>query len=147
VTEVFATSNQPQQEDSIHERLQIEEESGKIWQEGCGDIRESDNAAGGIFLNLVGWEREFQTWERANRRWIERWRGNEASLGRSPAPRLDARLAPTQRCTPGEFPTSTPTPSPSPTPSPTPAFTPQPSIEPTPTPVPGPPTPTPTPAP
>jgi membrane peptidoglycan carboxypeptidase len=147
VTEVFATSNQPQQEDSIHERLQIEEESGKIWQEGCGDIRESDNAAGGIFLNLVGWEREFQTWERANRRWIERWRGNEASLGRSPAPRLDARLAPTQRCTPGEFPTSTPTPSPSPTPSPTPAFTPPPSIEPTPTPVPGPPTPTPTPAP
>ena len=39
----------------------------------------------GIFLDLVGWERDFQTRERANRRWIERWRGREAALGRSPA--------------------------------------------------------------
>ena len=110
VTEIFATSNQPQQEDTLHERLRIEEESGKIWQEGCGDQRATDTAAGGIFLDLVGWERDHPSWERANRRWIERWRGQEASLGRSPAPRLDARLAPTQTCTPGEFPTSTPTP-------------------------------------
>ena len=144
VTEVFATSNQPQQPDALHERLQIEEESGKIWQEGCGDVRETGTANGGIYLNLVGWERDHETWERANRRWIDRWRGNEASLGRSPAARLDARLAPTQRCTPGEFPTSTPTPSPSPTPSPTPEATVAPTIEPTPIPAE---TPTPTPAP
>ncbi len=143
VTEIFATSNQPQQQDSLHERLLIEEESGKIWQEGCGDQRETDTAAGGIFLDLVGWERDHPSWERANRRWIERWRGNEAALGRSPAPRLDARLAPTQTCTPGEFPTSTPTPSPSPTPSPTPEATVAPTIEPTASPSP---TPSPTPA-
>jgi membrane peptidoglycan carboxypeptidase len=143
VTEIFATSNQPQQQDSLHERLLIEEESGKIWQEGCGDQRETDTAAGGIFLDLVGWERDHPPWERANRRWIERWRGNEAALGRSPAPRLDARLAPTQTCTPGEFPTSTPTPSPSPTPSPTPEATVAPTIEPTASPSP---TPSPTPA-
>ena len=43
VTEIFATSNQPQQQDSLHERLLIEEESGKIWQEGCGDQRETDH--------------------------------------------------------------------------------------------------------
>ncbi|HEX5578431.1 MAG TPA: transglycosylase domain-containing protein [Candidatus Limnocylindria bacterium] len=134
VTELFATSNQPQQEDTVHERFQIEAESGRIWQEGCGDVRETASAAGNIYLDLVGWERAQPTWERANRRWIERWRGNEGSLGRSPAPRLDARLAPTERCTPGEFPTSTPTPSPSPTPSPTPEATVTPTIEPTSTP-------------
>ena len=111
VTEIFATSNQPQQHDMLHERLRIEDESGTIWQEGCGDQRESESGATGIFLDLVGWERDFETWERANRRWIEQWRGREAQLGRSPAPRLDARLAPTQTFTPGEFPTSTPTPS------------------------------------
>jgi penicillin-binding protein 1A len=134
VTEIFATSNQPQQQDSVHARLRIEDQSGKIWQEGCGDVRETEFGAGGIFLDLTGWERDHQSWERANRRWIERWRGQEASLGRSPAPRLDARLAPTQTCTPGEFPTSTPTPSPSPTPSPTPEATVPPSIEETPSP-------------
>ena len=138
VTEIFATSNQPQQQDTLHERLRIEDESGTIWQEGCGDQRETESGATGIFLDLVGWERDFQTWERANRRWIEQWRGREVQLGRSPAPRLDARLAPTQTCTPGEFPTSTPTPSPSPTPSPTPEATVAPTLEPTPTPSPTP---------
>ena len=138
VTEIFATSNQPQQQDTLHERLRIEDESGRIWQEGCGDQRETETGATGIFLDLVGWERDFQTWERANRRWIEQWRGREVQLGRSPAPRLDARLAPTETCTPGEFPTSTPTPSPSPTPSPTPEATVAPTLEPTPTPSPTP---------
>ncbi|HET9540666.1 MAG TPA: penicillin-binding transpeptidase domain-containing protein, partial [Candidatus Limnocylindria bacterium] len=138
VSEIFATSNQPQQQDTLHERLRIEDESGTIWQEGCGDQRETESGATGIFLDLVGWERDFQTWERANRRWIEQWRGREVQLVRSPAPRLDARLAPTQTCTPGEFPTSTPTPSPSPTPSPTPEATVAPTLEPTPTPSPTP---------
>jgi penicillin-binding protein 1A len=138
VTELFATSNQPQEQDTVHQRYRIEDPSGLIWQEGCGDVRDVGFAAGGIYLDLTGWEREQPTWERANRRWIEQWRGREASLGRSPAPRLDARLAPTETCTPGEFPTSTPTPSPSPTPSPTPeaTVTPSPAITPEPTPSP-----------
>ena len=144
VTEIFATSNQPSGQDTLHQRYRIEDESGKIWREGCGDVRETEFGAGAIYLDLVGWERDHETWERANRRWIARWRGNEASLGRSPAPRLDARLAPTQTCTPGQFPTSTPTPSPSPTPSPTPEATVAPTIEPTASPSP---TPSPTPEP
>ena len=41
--------------------------------------------AGAVYLDLVGWERDHETQERANRRWIARWRGNEAALGRSPA--------------------------------------------------------------
>ena len=143
VNEIFATSNQPSGQDTLHHRYRIEDESGKIWREGCGDVRETESGAGGIYLDLVGWERDHETWERANRRWIARWRGNEAALGRSPAPRLDARLAPTQTCTPGQFPTSTPTPSPSPTPSPTPEATVAPTLEPTPSPSP---TPTETPA-
>jgi membrane peptidoglycan carboxypeptidase len=140
VTELFATSNQPQQQDTVHQRYRIEDESGRIWQEGCGDVRETEFDAGGIYLDLVGWERDFATWERANRRWIEQWQGQEASLGRSPAQRLDARLAPIETCTPGEFPTSTPTPSPSPTPSPTPeaTVTPTPAATPEATPTPSP---------
>ncbi len=47
VTEIFATSNQPQEQDTLHERLRIEDESGKIWQEGCGDQRETESGAAG----------------------------------------------------------------------------------------------------
>jgi membrane peptidoglycan carboxypeptidase len=144
VTEVFAESNQPEQEDSIHQRLRIEAETGKIWQEGCGDQAGSGSAAGRIYLVLGAYEDAHPTWDRANDAWIEKWRGRERELGRSPAPPLGAALAPTEKCTPGQVPTSTPSPSPSPTPLPTPEATVEPTPEPTATP-PGPPTPTPTP--
>jgi membrane peptidoglycan carboxypeptidase len=152
VTEVFAESNRPDDEDTVHRRLQIEEETGKIWREGCGDFVEAESPRGRLFLDLGGYERDHETWDAANDDWIRQWRGRERQLHRSPAPPLDATLAPTERCTPGEVPTSTPSPSPTPTPSPTPEPTVVPTLLPTatpqlPTPPPTPtPDPTPTPA-
>ena len=149
-TEVFAESNQPSQEDNVHRELRIEVETGKIWQEGCGDFAtvvpsgspdpsaapappEADEK---VLIDLNDLEENFPTWQAANRAWIERYAGgNESSLRRAPAPPLDAPLAPTEECTPGEVPTSTPSPSPSPTPSPTPEETPTPGPTPTPPPV------------
>jgi membrane peptidoglycan carboxypeptidase len=149
VSEVFMESDQPEQEDTIHRRLLIEEETGKIWQEGCGDKADSANPAGRPYLFLNDYESEHPTWLAANRDWLDTWRGRERALRRSPAPQLDASFAPEERCTPGEIPTSTPTPSPSPTPSPTPIATPEPTLLPTPslTPLPASPTPSPSPVP
>jgi membrane peptidoglycan carboxypeptidase len=125
VNEVFAASNVPEQEDDLHVRLRIEAATGKIWQEGCGDSNSS--AQGRIYLQLDGYEKDHPTWNRANQRWIETWRGRERQLSRSPAPPLGYALAPTEKCTPGEVPTSTPSPSPTPisSPTPTPAATPE----------------------
>jgi hypothetical protein len=134
VNEVFSAV--PDQEDDLHQRLRIETATGKIWQEGCGDS--SSSAQGRIYLQLDGYEKDHPTWNRANERWIEKWRGHERELVRSPAPPLGYALAPTEKCTPGEVPTSTPSPSPTPIPSPTPtpAATPEgtPTPEPSPTP-------------
>lgn len=136
VNEVFSAGNVPDQEDDLHQRLRIETATGKIWQEGCGDS--SSSAQGRIYLQLDGYEKDHPTWNRANERWIEKWRGHERELVRSPAPPLGYALAPTEKCTPGEVPTSTPSPSPTPIPSPTPtpAATPEgtPTPEPSPTP-------------
>ena len=148
VTETFASSNQPDEEDTIHQRLQIEAETGKIWQEGCGDKVEGAGAARGrVYLVLTDYEEEHPTWEEANRDWLDRWRGREGQLRRAPAPPLEFGLAPLERCTPGEVPTSSPSPSPSPTieATPTPEATIEPTPSPTPTPDPGSPTPSPTP--
>jgi membrane peptidoglycan carboxypeptidase len=138
VSEIFDEVNQPEDEDTVHQRLRIEAETGKIWQEGCGD-QAAGSAFGRIYLVLGDYEAAHPPWQKADDAWINEWRGRERALGRSPAPPLGVALAPTQKCTPGAVPTSTPTPSPSPTPAPTPEAT----IEPTPTPPPGPPTPTP----
>jgi membrane peptidoglycan carboxypeptidase len=137
VQEIFDESNQPEDEDTVHQRLRIEAETGKIWREGCGD--QAGSAFGRIFLVLGDYEAEHPPWDRADDAWINEWRGRERALGRSPAPPLGVALAPTEKCTPGAVPTSTPTPSPSPTPAPTPEAT----AQPTPTAPPGPPTPTP----
>jgi membrane peptidoglycan carboxypeptidase len=136
VTEVFAQSNTPDQEDDLHQRLRIEAATGKIWREGCGDSNSS--AQGRIYLDLGDVEKDHPTWDRANDKWIEEWQGRERVLPRSPAPPLGYALAPTEKCTPGEVPTSTPRPSPTPqpTPRPTPAATPEPTLVPTPTPSP-----------
>ncbi len=146
VSEIFMESNRPDQEDNIHRRYRIEKETGKIWQSGCGDKAASSIPEGRLYLDLTDYEAEHDTWVAANRDWLRQWTGRELGLQRSPAPPLDAMLAPLERCTPGEIPTSTPTPSPSPTPSPTPIPTPQPTALPTPTLVPPPPTPQPTPS-
>jgi membrane peptidoglycan carboxypeptidase len=173
VTEIFRADRQPTQPDTVHRQLRIEEETGKIWQEGCGDFEavapseEPDPSAEPappepleeVYIDLAGWEEERPTWEEANLAWIREWTGREDELNSSvrvpfPGP-LDAPLAPTEDCTPGEVPTSTPTPSPTPTPTPTPTPSPTPSPVPTPVPTPTPliptpppsPTPTPTPTP
>ena len=173
ITEVFRSDRQPTERDTTHRKLRIEEQTGKIWQEGCGDFAtaapsgEPDPSAvpgpptaqERVYLDLSGWEEDRPTWEEANLAWIEEWAGREDELNssiRQPYPgALDAPLAPSVECTPGEVPTSTPTPSPTPTPTatPTPTPTPIPTAIPTPTPIvpvptpPPPPVPTPTPTP
>src|SRR4029077_20700922 len=101
--------------------------------------------SGPVYINLGDWESAHQTWMDADKSWITKWRGREGSIPRFPLIPLDAPLAPADKCTPGQFPTSTPSPSPSPTPtaSPTPSATPSPTPSPTPTPAPSSPTPTP----
>ncbi len=173
VTELVRSDRAPNQQDTTHRELRIEAETGKIWQDGCGDFETAAPSGSpdpsaeppppqpdeDLYLDLGGWEDEHPAWEAANRVWIEQWSGREAELNNTlrvpfPGP-IDAQFAPTEECTPGEVPTSTPTPSPTPTPTPTPEATPtpEPTLEPTPTPIiilPTPPptsTPTPTPAP
>ena len=148
VSEIFRTDRTPTDTDSLHRELRIEAETGRIWQEGCGDFEAQEPGADPsaqpaqpqpreeVYLDLVGWEDHHPTWEEANVAWIEAWTGREEELNgtvRVPYPGpIDAPLAPTEQCIPGEIPTSTPSPSPSPTPSPTP--TPAPTPEPTPLP-------------
>jgi membrane peptidoglycan carboxypeptidase len=171
VTELVRSDRAPNQQDTTHRELRIEAETGKIWQDGCGDFETAAPSGSpdpsaeppppqpdeDLYLDLSGWEDEHPAWEQANRAWIELWSGREAELNNSirvpyPGP-IDAQFAPTEECTPGAVPTSTPTPSPTPTPTPTPEATPtpEPTLEPTPTPIiilPTPPvTPTPAPAP
>ena len=141
VTEIFATSNQPSGQDTLHHRYRIEDErqdlAGGLRRRARDRIRRRRRLPGPGGLGARS--RDLERCEPS----LDRALAVEAALGRSP-PRLDARLAPTQTCTPGQFLTSTPTLSPSPTPSPTPEATVAPTIEPTATPSP---TPSPTPAP
>jgi membrane peptidoglycan carboxypeptidase len=157
VTENFARAYQPSQTDDLHRKLVIEAATGKIWQPGCGDPATASPSPGAspgeaappeekVFLDLTDYEGSHPTWEEANRAWIEKYRGKESEVRRSPSPAFDAPLAPTEMCTPGEIPTSTPSPSPSPSPSPTPLPSPTPSALPTPVVTPAP-TATPTPLP
>jgi membrane peptidoglycan carboxypeptidase len=166
VVELVREDVQPADSDTTHRELAIEAESGKIWQEGCGDFEALPPSASPdpgesppppepdlrVFLELDGWESHHPTWDEANRAWLELWSGREEELNSTlrvpfPGP-IDAPLAPLEECTPGEFPTSTPSPSPTPTPSPTPSPAPTPVLTPTPLPSVTPePTPTPTPAP
>jgi membrane peptidoglycan carboxypeptidase len=169
VTELVRSDLQPSQQDTTHREVRIEAQTGKIWQEGCGDFATVAPSASPdpsaepppaepdekVVLDLAGWEDEHPAWEESNRAWLEQWSGREDELNASmrvpfPGP-VDAPFAPTAECTPGEVPTSTPTPSPTPTPTPTPEATPTPAITPEPTVVPATPvvtpTPTPTPAP
>ena len=146
IKEVFASSNQPRQQDSVHRKLRIEAKTGKIWQEGCGDFETAapsgspnpsaapgpPTAAEKVFLDLNDAEQDHEAWAASNAKWLDTWRGNEGKLPRSPLTRLDAPLAPSEQCTPGEVPTSSPTPSPSPSPTPTPI--PSPTVSPTGTP-------------
>ncbi len=158
MTEVVRADRQPSETDTTHRELRIEEVTGKIWQDGCGDFATATPSASPdpsaeppprepreeLFLDLVGWEDERPPWEAANMAWIEEWTGREDELNanvRTPFPGpVDATFAPTEECTPGEIPTSSPTPSPSPSPSPTPVPTPSPTpiptLPPTPTPAP-----------
>ena len=154
VTEIFRADRAPTEQDTLHRELRIEAETGKIWQEGCGDFEAVEpsgqpdpsaepappEAREEVHLDLAGWEAERETWEEANVAWIEEWTSREEELNttvRTPFPGpIDAPLAPTEDCTPGEVPTSTPSPSPSPTPSPTPTPAPTPVPTPIPTAVP-----------
>ena len=109
LTEVFAESNRPTQQDSVHRRLVIEAATGKIWQEGCGDpvttapTGEPDPsaepipapAAEELYLYLSDWDNDHPTWDAADEAWIATWRGKESSLRRNPIAALDAPLAAT----------------------------------------------------
>ncbi|HVM24792.1 MAG TPA: transglycosylase domain-containing protein, partial [Candidatus Limnocylindrales bacterium] len=152
-TELVRTDRQPSQRDTTHREIRIEAETGRIWQDGCGDFETvppeptptpADDEEPGeapppepleeVYLDLAGWEEQRPTWEEANLRWIETWTGREAELNQGvrvpyPGP-LDAPLAPTEECVPGEVPTSTPSPTPTPTPTPTPSATASPSASP-----------------
>jgi membrane peptidoglycan carboxypeptidase len=151
ITEVFKSDNVPTDQDTVHATLTIEKATGKIWQPGCGDQLGSGGASaspapsassgsGPVYLDLSTWEQAHPTWQKADDAWIKRWRGHERSIPRFPLPALDDPLGPTEKCTPGEVPTSTPTPTPSPSPTATPVATPSatpiptPSNRPTPTP-------------
>ena len=160
--ELFMATGPGLQTDEAHRELAIEAESGLIWQEGCGDfIPATPGPSAGplpsgepvpeptpapallrVFLDLVGWDADHDpAWEASNLAWINAKRGHENTIPRGPLGPLDAPLAPTEECTPGENPTSTPTPEPTPTPeatptpvpTDTPAPTPSPTPEPTPT--------------
>ncbi len=156
---------QPTDSDTTHRELAIEAESGKIWQEGCGDFEALPPSASPgpdesppplepdlrVFLELDGWESEHPSWDESNRAWLELWIGREEELNSTlrvpfPGP-IDAPLAPLEECTPGEFPTSTPSPVADADPvSDADSRPPRPLVTPTPAPTPAP-TPTPTPAP
>jgi membrane peptidoglycan carboxypeptidase len=156
ITEVFAEGHVPTRTDDLHRQLVIEAVTGKIWQEGCGDFIPTTSGepqpSGApalpeekVFLDLNGWESSHPDWDSADKAWIAKYVGKDASVRRFPVAPLDAPLAPTETCTPGEVPTSTPSPSPSPTPEatpspeisiPPPTQTPKPKPTPTPTPVP-----------
>ena len=177
VSEIVRSDRQLSEQDTVHRELRLEAETGRIWQEGCGDFRTLEPSATPdpdpnpdpsaepvptpepepdeqVYIDLAGWEEHHPTWEAANLAWIAEWTGREDELNGSirrpyPGP-LDAPLAPTVDCNVGEIPTSSPSPTPSPTPSPspTPTLSPSPSPSPSPTPTPAvTPTPTVTPAP
>ena len=127
VTELVRSDIQPNESDTTHRELAIEAESGRIWQEGCGDFETAGpsappirprrrNPTFSVYLDLVGWEDHHPDWDESNREWLELWIGREEELNgtlRVPFPGpIDAPLAPLEDCTPGEFPTSTPSPTP-----------------------------------
>jgi membrane peptidoglycan carboxypeptidase len=145
VTELVRSDRQPTQQDTTHREIAIEAETGKIWQEGCGDF-ETIPPAGSpdpdepaepeplleVYLDLSEWDAGNDAWQASNHDWIDLWNDREGELNGSirvpyPGP-LDAELAPALECTPGQVPTSTPSPSPTPTPTPEPSPTPTPAL-------------------
>ena len=71
----------PSRQDTLHQRCWIEAETGKIWQEGCGDQRETDTAAGGSSWTWTATSATTPPGSGPTERWIERWRGREARAG------------------------------------------------------------------
>ena len=146
VTELVRTDRQPTDEDTAHRELAIEDETGKIWQEGCGDFRAEEPSGSPdpdaepepdlqVYLDFNDWEDHHPAWNESNQDWLDLWNEREDELNSTirvpfPGP-LDAPLAPAAECTPGEVPTSTPSPSPTPSPTPTPEPTPVPLPSPT----------------
>lgn len=152
--EIFMASGPGLDTDESHRELAIEAQTGKIWQPGCGDfIGATPGPTPGpgptnepfpeptpapallrVFLDLIGWDDHYPVWEASNKAWIEQYQAPDATVPRAPLSALDAPLAPTETCTPGAVPTSTPTPIPTPTPEPTATPEPTPTPEPSPTP-------------
>jgi membrane peptidoglycan carboxypeptidase len=135
--EIFMPNGPGLETDDAHRELAIEAVSGEIWQEGCGDFIPATPGPAAtpvpsgeppgptspmlrVFLDLAGWDDHHAAWEASNMAWINRWRSHESQIPRFPLRPLDAPLAPTEECTPGQHPTSTPTPIPTPTPEATP---------------------------
>ncbi|HEV2952409.1 MAG TPA: transglycosylase domain-containing protein, partial [Actinomycetota bacterium] len=69
VTEIVRTDVQPNETDTTHRELAIEAESGRIWQEGCGDFRTAAPSPSPdpdaspepflrVYLDYSGWEED-----------------------------------------------------------------------------------------
>ena len=107
VTELVRTDVQPNENDRLHRELAIEAESGRIWQEGCGDFETGEPTASPdpsaspapalqVYLDLDGWEEHHPEWDESNREWIELWTGREDGAQRHaarPVPGTDRRAA------------------------------------------------------
>ncbi len=107
VTELVRSDVQPNDTDTTHRELAIEAESGRIWQEGCGDFETAEPSASPdpsappeprlqVYLDLVGWEDHHPDWDAANSEWIERLdrpRGGAEQHAARPVPRTDRRAA------------------------------------------------------
>ncbi len=154
VTEIFAESNRPGQQDTVHRALRDrgrdrQDLAGGVWRlrlarrlrgrpTPAPSRRRRSRQRTSTSSSPIG-TTSTPPGTQSNEAWIAKWKGKESSLRRSPILALDAPLAPVEECTPGEVPTSTPSPSPSPSPSPTP----EPTATPEPTPAPETPTPAP----
>jgi len=100
----------PDSGDQVQEA--IEAQTGKIWQEGCGDFETAapsgapDPSAPAVapqadiqvYLDLADWDADHPAWQESNRAWLEHWAGREAELNANvrvpfPGP-IDAPFAP-----------------------------------------------------
>ena len=81
VVELVREDVQPTESDTTHRELAIEAESGKIWQEGCGDFETAAPSGSPdpdapavapqadiqVYLDLADWDADHPDWQASNR--------------------------------------------------------------------------------
>jgi membrane peptidoglycan carboxypeptidase len=161
VTELFIDGTVPRDEDNTKVALQVQAETGRLWQNGC-----SGQPVTRGYLDFDDLESDIPVWNEYVRDWIERAKRGPGVVGGPDETRTSyfvdlniqpfgqtwgAQWPPTQTCSIAPTPSPTPPPTPEPTaspeatPSPEPTQAPEPTPGPTLVPTPGPPTPTPAP--